>query len=266
MSAEQRPWYEEFFASGDYVRYWLGGEDTPLIPAERTEREVAFLVEALTLPPGAPVLDLACGHGRHAIPLARRGYAVTGVDLAEYHLDMARRRAAEAGVHVEWVRADMREIPRGMDGRFDAVISMFTAFGYFDSDGEDQRVLEGVCRALRPGGHLVLDVGNRERVMRQYRDKDWLERDGQVMLHERRFDFLTGRNHETLTVVERDGARHVTGFVVRMYSLAELAAMFQDAGLRVERVWGDFDGSDLTLDSRRCIVLARKPVERPAAG
>ncbi len=257
--AEQRPWYEEFFASGDYVRYWLGGEDTPLIPAERTEREVACLVDVLALPPGASVLDLACGHGRHAVPLAQRGYAVIGLDLAEYHLEMARRRAADAGVQVEWVRADMREIPQTMDGRFDAVINMLTAFGYFESDDEDRRILEGVRRALRPGGCFLLDFINRDRVMRQYREKDWLEHDGDVLLEARRFDFLTGRTYGTRTVIGPDGGRHVTRIAVRQYTAAELAAMFRDAGLPVERVWGNFDGSDLTLDSRRCIMLGRKP-------
>ena len=105
-----------------------------------TERETAFVVEALGLQEGDRVLDLACGHGRHAIALAQRGMVVTGQDLNEDYLRMAReRRQRVKGVEIETVHGDMRDIP--FTDEFDAVINMFTAFGYFESEEEDEKVL-----------------------------------------------------------------------------------------------------------------------------
>ena len=258
MAGRRRPWYDELFRSGDYVRFWLGGEDTPLIPPESTERQVAFVREALALPAGAAILDLCCGHGRHAIPLAQAGYRVTGLDLAARHLQMAREAAKKAGVSVDWLRADMRRIPDELGGRFDAVINMATAFGYLESDAEDQKVLDGVGRALKPGGRFLIDFINREATIRRFLAKDWEERGDAVVLHSRRLDFQTGRNQDDITIIERDGSRRTTGTAARVYTLAELIAMMGRAGLRFRRAWGDFEGGELSLDSRRLIVLAEK--------
>ena len=258
METQNRPWYEELFESGDYTRFWLGGEDAPRVPAERTQREIDFAVGALGLQPGEHVLDLCCGYGRHSIELARRGYRVIGVDLSSTQLEIARRAATEAGIDVEWIQADMREIPARLTGQIDVVISMFTAFGYFEDETENQRVLNGVARVLQPRGRFLLDFINREGVMRRFQVKDWEEIDGAFVLRERRFDLATSTNHEAITIVEADGSRHYSRVSVRQYTLAELIVMVSRAGLAFRQVWGDFDGSDYPLDSRRMIVLAEK--------
>jgi SAM-dependent methyltransferase len=253
-----RPWYEELFESGDYVRFWLGGEDAPRIPAERTAQQVDFVVEKLALPPGAAILDLCCGHGRHAILLARRGYRVTGLDLSRRHLEMAGRAAAAAQAEVEWVEADMRRVPESLSGRFDAVINMFTSFGYFEEQEEDEAVLRGVARSLRPGGRFLMDFMHREWLARNFRPRDWEEIDGALVLRDRYLDLLRGRSGETITIVEQDGSRRTTSLSVRIYTLAELTGMLARTGLRFDEGWGDFDGSPLTLDGRRLILLAEK--------
>jgi SAM-dependent methyltransferase len=259
METNERPWYEALFESGDYTRFWLGGEGAPRIPAERTQREVDFAVSVLGLQPGQHVLDLCCGYGRHSIELARRGYRVTGVDLSQAQLGMARRAAAEAGIDVEWVEADMRELPDDLSGQIDAVVNMFTAFGYFEDEAEDQRVLEGVARVLRPGGKLLIDFINREGTMRRFRFKDWEAfDDGALVLHERKFDMVTSIQTDEMTIVEADGSRHNGSIAVRWYTLTELIAMLSRAGLTFHQAWGDFDGSDYGIDSRRMIVMAEK--------
>ena len=96
------------------------------------------------------MLDLACGHGRHSVELARHGCAVTGVDLSEPSLALAAARAAEAGVEVRLERADMRRI--AFDAEFDAVINMFTAFGYFVDDAENRLVMVASPPLWRPAG------------------------------------------------------------------------------------------------------------------
>src|SRR5262249_43283414 len=155
---------------GFYYDVWFRRGASGEAAAERTAVEVEFLVQALALPPGAALLDLACGHGRHTIELARRGYQVTGLDLSTSHLALARQAAAAQGVVVSWVEADMRELP---PGPFDAVINLFSAFGYLESDAADQQVLAAVGRVLRPGGRFILDTRNREHVVRTFQRRVW---------------------------------------------------------------------------------------------
>ncbi len=123
------------------------------------ENEVDEIIDLLALQPGSAVEDLGCGRGRHAIPLARRGFAVTGVDLSEKMLGIARTRARKEGVAVEWVREDMRVFRR--PGTFDLCLSLFTSFGYFN-DEENQKVLDNVGMSLKEGGILLLDLRNAE--------------------------------------------------------------------------------------------------------
>jgi ubiquinone/menaquinone biosynthesis C-methylase UbiE len=105
------PWYVKLFDE-DYLRYYTAG-----LTPELTHKEVDFILARLALEPGAKILDLCCGHGRHAIELARRGLTVTGQDLSAAALARARENARQDAVEVRWVQADMRQIP---DGEFDA--------------------------------------------------------------------------------------------------------------------------------------------------
>jgi SAM-dependent methyltransferase len=98
------------------------------------------------------VLDLACGPGRYAIPLAQAGYVVTAVDRTPFLLDSARQRATRLGANIEWVEQDMREFVR--PAAFDLALNVFTSFGYFDDEAENRRVLENVYASLKPGGPL----------------------------------------------------------------------------------------------------------------
>ena len=128
---------------------------------DRSAEEMArHIGNRLALPPGAEIPDLCGGYGRVAIPLAHRGYRMTVLDLSEPLLAEGKRRAHEAGVEINWRHGDMREIPSG--SHFDAVISIFTSFGYFDDDTENERVLEGAAQALNPGGLFLINVIHRE--------------------------------------------------------------------------------------------------------
>jgi SAM-dependent methyltransferase len=244
-------WYDGFF-EGD----WLDQIALHADP-ERTQEQVGFIVEKLALEPGARVLDLACGHGRITVELGRRGYRLTGLDLSPRSLELARRAAAEEALDVEWVEADMREIPPG--STFDAIVNVFTSFGYFEDEQENQRVLDGVARALAPGGRFLIDVVNLLGLGRRYRDRMWEEREGVVWLQEHDYDFLAGRNRAVWTFVRPDGTRSELVHSLRAYAPHELAAMLGRAGLEVEGAWGGFDGSELSFDSWRLILLARKP-------
>jgi SAM-dependent methyltransferase len=245
------PWCVSFFGEEYFDIYGA------LLSDERTTREVEGIEKLLSLQPGSHILDLACGHGRHAIPLAERGYRVTGQDLSELFLDRARADAQARGVQVNWVHSDMREIP--FVDEFDAIINIFTAFGYLESDAQDQRVLHQVHKALRPGGRFLLELLHRDALLRWFQPFAVGRReDGLMVVEERRFDQRTGRNAVRVTLIYPDGRRTELGHDARIYTLTELAGMLDRSALAILESHGGLDGSPLTLDSRRLVVLAQK--------
>lgn len=136
-------WFETFLAEG----------------GQPVDRELAFLARQMPLPAFRHVLDVACGTGRHARPLAAAGYQVTGIDRSEAALDRAREGAPPG---TRFVCMDMEALD-GLGGTFDAVLCLWQSFGYGSSE-DNRRVLQGMSRRLRPGGRLLLDVYNRDAI------------------------------------------------------------------------------------------------------
>jgi SAM-dependent methyltransferase len=204
---------------------------------------------------GGAALDLGCGPGRHAVPLARRGFRVTAVDLSAFHLAKAHARAQAAGVAVELVRADMRTFVR--TDAFDLTVSLFTTFGYFEDPRDDQRVLENVCRSLRPGGVLVLDVVSRERLARVVHPARSERTAAGAVLIERHQIVGDGRRvHNEWTVV-RDGRARTFDFLLRVYSGPELQALLHAAGFPTVRLYGALDGRPYDHEAERLVAIAR---------
>ena len=135
---------------------------------EVADDQVADILELAGLE-GGSVLDLACGPGRHAAALAKRGFRVTGVDLSPSLLRRARDRARAEGVDVEWVREDMRRFVR--PDAFDLAINIFTAFGYFDDRQDDLQVLRNIHQSLRKGGAFVIEVMGKECLARHFQSR-----------------------------------------------------------------------------------------------
>ena len=243
---DQRPWYVDFF-DGDYLRIFL-----PVLPEGRTEAEVEAVVERLDLAPGARLLDLCCGQGRHAVPLAQLGYQVTGLDLSRPLLD----QAAAHGQHVDLVQADMRRLPFA-DASFDAVLNLFNAFGYLEDDAQDELVLAEVARVLAPDGRFLQELANREALIRGWRDSEVVRTDGGlVVLQERTLDLRDSRDRTSYTLLHPDGRRTSLEHAIRLYTLTELAAMLDRAGLELLEVSGDLDGGPLELDSAFLVTVS----------
>jgi SAM-dependent methyltransferase len=249
----EQPWYQSFFGR-DYLDAYAGS-----FTAERASHEVSMVETALALRKGEAVLDLCCGQGRHAVELARRGYHVTGLDLSAEYLRLTEAAAADAGVTVETIEADMREIPA--QSRFDAAINMYSSFGYLENEDEDAKVLTAVERALKPGGRALLDLLNREWVVHNNGPADWhYGPDGTLYLEARELDLAASRNHVTFTAISPQGERRdLDGHHIRLYTLREMIGALAAAGLQYEAVFGGYAGERYSPDTRRMILVARKP-------
>src|SRR5204862_6427305 len=162
----------------------------PFMRADQTLREVEFISDALRVGPGAEILDIACGYGRHAIELVQRGYNVTGLDLSLPLLIRAADEAQKRALSVNFVHADMRGM--AFEREFDGAYCMLTSFGYFDEES-NAKVAEGIARALKPGGRFLLDVVNRDYIVGDLPARIWWEGDGCVVLEEVEFNFNTSR-------------------------------------------------------------------------
>jgi SAM-dependent methyltransferase len=216
-------------------------------------REIASLLALLApLPAGAHVLDVACGGGRHAVALARAGLPVQALDLSPQLLQLARARPPLAG---RLVRADMRALP--VRPVFDLVLNLFTSFGYFADDAENERALREFARALRPGGRLVLDHANRAALERALVPEDVRERGG-VRIHQRRV--LAGdRIRKEIRVVRANGDALRLVEDVRLYGPEEMRALVQAAGLTEVDLYGSLAGAPWSVTAERMVVIARRP-------
>ncbi len=230
-----------------------------LFTEERLQKagpEVEQVLKLAELPPGAAILDLACGPGRHALEFARRGYSVTGVDRTARYLDEARRKAAEGGLNIEWVKADMRHFRR--TGTFDAAVSLLSSFGYFADPAEDRRVASNLFASLKPGGRLVMELMGKEVLARIYRRHDWHgEPDGTLLLEERQVTDDWSRL-EVRWIVIRGEQRCEHRFCLRLYSAAELRTMLADVGFSEVRAYGSLEGAPYDQTAGRLVMLARK--------
>jgi ubiquinone/menaquinone biosynthesis C-methylase UbiE len=244
VSSVDPRWFESFFEADEWLL--IAESRDP----ERTELEVEFVTSQIR--PAGRVLDVPCGTGRVAVPLAERGFDVAGLDISESALSVARA----AGPGLDFRQGDMRVLP-WPDNSFDAVLNLWTSFGYFETQAEDERVLAEFARVLVPGGVLVLDTVNQAALVRGFRQQAWQELgDGTVVLQEHAYDLVTGRSQATWTFLRRDERRELS-FDHRLYTTAEYVELLKRAGLEVTAFFGSADGSELTWDTWRQIIVAR---------
>lgn len=243
-------WWKGYFDEKYLMEY------EPLFDPVRDRMEAARIIEHLALPVGARILDCPCGQGRHAHLLAEAGYRVEGVDYSATLLARARTRGT--GPTLRYTRADMRRLPARFARRFDAVINVFTSFGFFTDPADDRRVVREFARVLRPGGVLLWHGGSRDGVSARFLSRDWWRtRDGTLVAQERSFDplsgFLTIESH--WQGPKRRGRRDHR---IRLYSATHLAELFREAGLVVETAFDGWTGRPLTRTSSEMLLVARK--------
>jgi SAM-dependent methyltransferase len=245
-----RPWWEELF-NDDFIRTMAKISDAQIA------KEVDYIEESLAVAKGAMLLDLGCGTGRHAIELTRRGYKVVGFDLSLPMLAKAAEEAQDRGQKLNFVQGDMREMT--FEDTFDGIYCWNTSFGFFEEDKNNQ-VVQRVHKALKKGGQFVLEVGNRDFIIRQAPSLAWFEGDGCICMDEMSIDWITSRMKVKRTMMMDDGRTKEIDYSVRIYSLHELGKILHDAGFRVAEVSGrtGTPGVFFGNESPRTMILAEK--------
>ena len=254
MSANTRvaAWHEQ-------DEYWEAVAETIFSPARksRARDEVTGVLCLLGLRDGANILDLGCGIGIHALEFARRGYHATGVDRTRSFVADATREAQSNGLPAEFVCADMREFQRL--NSFDAAVSLFTSFGYFEDPGDERAVAANLHRSLRRGGSVLIDTDGREVFERGFSPRVRHQAEGTLALEERRMSpdhrWVTAR----MRFIEGPRAHAELRFRYRLYSADELAGLLSECGFVSVEVFGGLDGRPYDAEARRLVVLGRRP-------
>ena len=242
MSERGSHWFEPIadHLGNAYLRYSF---------TKGTRQEVDFLMNALQLQPGQRVLDVGCGPGRHAHELARRGLIVHGIDISDRFIELA-VQDAPAGATFE--RRDARDLVH--DREFDVVICLCQgAFGLMTAEGDDETVLDGMARALKPGGVLALSAFNAYFAVKYFAGGD----DPAAT-----FDAATGVNHEHTQVRNERGQLKSIELWTGCYTPRELRVLCRLAGLTVETISsvepGAYRLAKASTESAEFLVIARR--------
>ncbi len=245
-----KPWFEEIFDE-DYLR------TLPFLTPQATQAEAQFVEEALGVEPGAQVLDVGCGYGRHSMELAARGYHVVALDASLPLLLRGADEAQRRGLDINFVHGDMRELT--FDSQFDGAYCLFSTFGFFD-DETNKKAAQSIARALKPGARFVVEVLNRDYLIGDLPSRVWWEGDGCVVLEEVEFNYFSSRIVSSRSVVFDDGRQLEQEISIRAYSLHELGKLLHAAGFRVVEISGSMitKGRFFGNQSRDIIVVAER--------
>jgi len=259
MSAE---WPEILFL--EFADLYLAQLEGLLERAQAEAEGISRLLSAQGIEPPAKILDLCCGIGRHSVALAKRGFQVVGVDFSPKFLAYAQNLAESQGVRdrVEFVLLDARKLRELPHTGFDAVINIFTSFGYYDEE-TDRSILSQSLELTRPGGVFVLETLSRDGLMRDFWPAGVMKYPGLLLVEERKFDFATSRNRSVWRFFLREGEiwreKGPVDLDIRAYALHELVRLFEGAGWKYCAAYGDLQMTPFGLESRRMVLVAKKP-------
>ena len=221
-----KQWFEEIF-DDDYLR------TLPFLTPRQTEREAAVhrrVAAASRRAARCSTSAAATAATRWSWP--REGYKVTGLDLSLPLLIRAADAARRVGVNVNFIHGDMREMT--FENEFDGAYCMFTSFGYFDDD-TNRKVAANLARAIKPGGKLLIDVVNRDYIVRDLPTRVWWQGDGCVVLEEVDFNYFSSRLQVQRSIIFEDGRQVEQEISIRAYSLHEIGKVLHHSGLPRDR-------------------------------
>lgn len=207
----------------------------------KAKQEVGFVLDNLDLPIGSSILDVPCGTGRHSYLFAKQGYKVTGVDISKACIKIAKKEWGHKNLVYEL--ADMSKLSKYKEG-YNAVLNLFTSFGYFQTDKQNRKVLEGFYKTLKTGGKLGMQIINRDWLMEVFSSNDWHEHSGKYILNKRVYNPKDFYNEAWMTIIDKKSRKEKTYYHrCRLYSKQEIVGLLREIGFKKVKVFGDFEGS-----------------------
>ena len=243
----EKEWFEAWFDSPYYHLLYKSRDE------QEAKNSLDKLLLALDLPPGARLLDLACGKGRHSTYLAAKRFVVTGFDISEKSISFARQFESE---NLEFYQHDMRKPFR--TNYFDAVLNMFTSFGYFKTDREHIHALQSISNNLKKGGVFLLDYFNSEWIRENLVTSEEKTLEG-IHFQLRKW-IKDGHVYKEVEFVD-DGRniRHTEN--VRLFELGDFQNLFLKSHLKITKIYGGYDLREFDpVTSKRLILVAEKIV------
>lgn len=251
MEAAGSDWYKKIWTLDIQSQSWV----------EDTRRQVDFIVRTLDLTGRERILDLACGFGRHALELARRGFPVVGVDITGAYIDDAARRAASEGLNARFICSDIRDVD--IDRAFDVVLSLSDgAIGYLEDERENLKIFDVIARALRPGGRHFMDIMNAGYADAHFPCQLWDAGERGLTLSRFEWDaearvMLYGqwdrRYGEAL-----DKPAITRGNPIRLYRIAEIRDILHWRDMHIVDTFSDYGGAPLSDGAIQMIVSSQK--------
>lgn len=239
----------ELYNSELYLHFYADS-----LTAERTGRECDYIIEHGQLKAPQRILDLACGHGRHANYFARRGFSVVGVDINKQFIELARAEALKDNLAVEFLEEDILKM--NYDGVFDAAILLFNTLGFFDKT-DCRKLFQKIGLALKPGGRAFIDTRNRDQVLKGMVPYEVTEKGEDLMIDRLTFDPKTGTTTNK-RIYYKDGIRYDAPFTMYSYHYGDLASMVEGSGLEIIKAMGGWKHEPLDSKARRIVLLLEK--------
>ena len=245
-----KEWWEEPFQKGwfplpSFVKEWEG----------RTRKEVRSVRQLLKLSKKSKLLDVACGVGRHSLPLSRH-CQVTGIDFSPVYLTIAKRNARKQRGRVRFLRCDLRNLP--FADEFDAAINLWSSFGYFLRASDDKKTIRSIANALKTHGQLIMDMPNPRSVKTNCEGIGWMRlKDGHVIIEERKSGPPIFKTHWTFLTPKGKSRTMISE--IRAYSRHSLTALLKRNGFSSVTFRGHLDGRLFNPNtSSRLVVIATK--------
>jgi len=250
-------WFRSWFNS-DYYRALYKHRD-----GKDAAKIISLLFKNIQLKKGSRVLDLACGNGRHSVFFARKGYETLGIDLSENLVAQARKMAAKIkspySSRLSFEIGDMRKLSHLNE--FELVVNLFSSFGYFESDSENEMVIKSVSNSLKSGGYFLLDFLNAEYLKKNIVPITISGIEGNTVVQIRQID--NGFVKKEILIIEKspNGKTYKRDYNerIKLYSRDDFVRMFTANGLKIVNVFGDYEGTKFVRSkSERLVLLARK--------
>ena len=254
----RRDWWNHIFNS-----YYLKTDGDVVNDNNITSQEIDIFSEVLKLQQDQRILDLCCGHGRHSLELAKRGFnRVEALDKSRYLIQKAKKAAKMNNLSIKFREGDARRLPYKSDS-FDIIMILGNSFGYFELIKEDLRVLKEVFRVLKPWGHILIDLTDGEYLKKNFQPRSWEWLDKNYYVCRERSLSLDKQR-----LISREVISHVNEGVLvdqfyaeRLYSKKKITELLTNAGFTDVIFHGDFTpksqrNQDLGMMEKRFIISA----------